>query len=64
MRKEITHAGDDLLNLQMPRATRKSKGDVYRIDVDHLVSRSTRLWLPPSGLSFWNRLRRCQCKSS
>jgi hypothetical protein len=32
MRREITHAGDELLNMQMPRATRKAKGDVYRID--------------------------------
>lgn len=32
MQKTVTHAGDDLLNLQMPRAVRKSKGDVYRID--------------------------------
>lgn len=32
MRGELTHAGDDLLNLQMPRAVRKAKGDVYRID--------------------------------
>lgn len=29
---DITHAGDDLLSLQMPRAIRKNKGDSYRID--------------------------------
>ncbi len=28
----FTHAADPLLNLQMPRAVRKNKGDVYRID--------------------------------
>jgi phage terminase large subunit-like protein len=32
MHQEFTHAGDDLLSMQMPRATRKNKGDVYRID--------------------------------
>jgi len=32
MTDEFTHAGDPLLNLQMPRAVRKNKGDVYRID--------------------------------
>lgn len=32
MTEGITHAGDPLLDLQMPRAIRKNKGDVYRID--------------------------------
>jgi len=32
MQQGITHAGDPLLNIQMPRAVRKNKGDVYRID--------------------------------
>ncbi|MFT4051106.1 MAG: terminase large subunit [Microbacterium sp.] len=32
MRREITHAGDPLLELQMPRAVRKARGDAYRID--------------------------------
>lgn len=32
MHRTITHAGDELLNVQMPRAVRKNKGDVYRID--------------------------------
>lgn len=30
--QNLTHAGNDLLNVQMPRAVRKNKGDVYRID--------------------------------
>lgn len=32
MTGEMTHGGEPLLNLQMPRAVRKNKGDVYRID--------------------------------
>jgi len=32
MQGELTHAGDPLLDLQMPRAVRKNKGDNYRID--------------------------------
>lgn len=32
MQRAFTHAGDDLLNVQMPRAIRKNKGDVYVID--------------------------------
>lgn len=32
MQQQLTHAGDEVLNLQMPRAIRKNKGDVYRID--------------------------------
>lgn len=32
MQGALTHAGDPLLDMQMPRAVRKNKGDVYRID--------------------------------
>jgi hypothetical protein len=32
MQGAITHAGDPLLDLQMPRAVRKNRGDMYRID--------------------------------